>query len=67
MRIEVRNNDINTALRKLKKKVFSERIIIDYMEHQSFEKPSVKKRRKRAEAIRRTRREQDKRRKQEGY
>jgi small subunit ribosomal protein S21 len=61
MRIEVRNNDIATAMKKLKKKMFAERILIDYTEAQHFVKPSVKRRRKQAEARRRAKRDAAKR------
>lgn len=58
MRVEVKNNDVGAALRKLKKLVFKERILIDYMEHTFYEKPSVKKRRAKKEAIQNARRAQ---------
>lgn len=50
MLVEVRNNDINRALKELKKKVYRERILVEYKAHMQYEKPSEKKRRKRAEA-----------------
>jgi small subunit ribosomal protein S21 len=58
--IEVRNNDMNRALKELKKRVYRERILIEYKQHLSYEKPSEKKRRKRAEAILRRRKDQEK-------
>ena len=58
MRVEVKNNDVGAALRKLKKLVFKENILKDYMEHTFYEKPSVKKRRKRKEALQNARRAQ---------
>lgn len=60
MLIEVRNNDMNRALKELKKRVYRERILIEYKQHLSYEKPSEKKRRKRAEAILRRRKDQEK-------
>ena len=60
MLVEVRNNDINRALKELKKKVYRERILIEYKQRMSYEKPSEKKRRKRAEAILRRRKDQEK-------
>lgn len=46
----VRNSDINKAIKELKKKVYRERILIEYRQHMTYEKPSEKRRRKRAEA-----------------
>lgn len=60
MLIEVRNNDINRALKELKKKVYRERILIEFKQRMHYEKPSEKKRRKRAEAILRQRKEDQK-------
>jgi small subunit ribosomal protein S21 len=51
MLVEVRNGDINKALKELKKKVYRERILIEYKQRMAYEKPSEKRRRKRAEAI----------------
>ncbi len=58
MLVEIRNNDINRALKDLKKKIYRERILIEYKQHMAYEKPSEKKRRKRAEAILRRKKEQ---------
>lgn len=57
MRIEVKNNDLNRALKELKKRVYRERILIEYKEHMAYEKPSEKRRRKKAEAILRRKKE----------
>lgn len=46
----VRNNDMNKALKELKKKVYRERILIEYRQRMNYEKPSEKRRRKKAEA-----------------
>lgn len=54
----VRNNDINKALKELKKKVYRERILIEYRQRMNYEKPSEKRRRKRAEAILRRKQQQ---------
>ena len=67
MQVKVFNNDINSAIRKLKKKVFSERILIDYMRHQAYEKPSIKRRRKMAESILRVRSNKKKEMEERGY
>lgn len=60
MIVEVRNGDINKALRELKKKVYKERILIEYKQHMHYEKPSEKRRRKRSEAILRRKKDQEK-------
>ena len=58
MYVRVFNNDVNTALRKLKRKMFNEGIIKELMERRFYEKPSEKRRRKKIENTRRLRREQ---------
>jgi ribosomal protein S21 len=52
MKVEVRNNDVMFAFRKLKKLLNKENVIKDYMAHTEFLKPSVKKRQKKLETIR---------------
>ena len=51
--VEVRNNDINWALRKFKKKVQEDGILQEYKEREFYTKPSEK--RKRAKAAGRAR------------
>ena len=51
--VEVRNNDINWALRKFKKKVQEDGVLQEYKERQFYTKPSEK--RKRAKAAGRAR------------
>lgn len=51
--VEVRNNNIDGAIRSLNRKVKLEGIIKDVKRKEFYEKPSVAKRRKRAEAVRR--------------
>ncbi len=53
MRIEVYNNDVHKALRKLKKKMFDDGTIKLLMERRYFEKPSEKRRRKKLDAVNR--------------
>lgn len=50
LEVDVRNNDINQALRVLKKKLQREGVFKELRRRQSFEKPSEKKRRQKAEA-----------------
>ena len=51
--VEVRNNNIEKAIRVLNRKVKMEGIIREVRARQYYEKPSTKRRRKHAEAIRR--------------
>jgi small subunit ribosomal protein S21 len=60
MLVEVRNNDMGRAIKELKKRVYRERILIEYKQHMAYEKPSEKRRRKKAEAILRRKRDQEK-------
>ena len=46
--VEVRNNDINWALRKFKKKVQEDGILQDYKEREFYTKPSEKRKRAKA-------------------
>ena len=53
LRVEVRNGDFAWALRKFKKKIALEGVLIEYKEKQHYEKPSLK--RKKAKAAGRAR------------
>lgn len=55
MLISVRDNNIDQALRVLKKKLQGEGVFREMKLKQHFEKPSVRKAREKAEAIRRQR------------
>ena len=55
MQVMVRDNNVDQALRALKKKLQREGVFREMKLRQHFEKPSVKKARERAEAIRRAR------------
>ena len=55
MQVVVRDNNVDQALRALKKKMQREGIFREMKLRQHFEKPSEKKARERAEAIRRAR------------
>ena len=52
--VEVRNNNVEKACRILSRKVKMEGIIKELRARQYYEKPSVKRRRKHAEAVRRS-------------
>ena len=58
--VEVRNNDVTRALRKLKKLMNSEGMIKDMRKNEFYEKPSAVKRREKAQARKRWLKEQDK-------
>ena len=53
--VTVRDNNIDQALRVLKKKMQREGVFREMKLKQHFEKPSVKKAREKAEAVRRSR------------
>ncbi len=55
MRVVVRDNDINQALRALKKKMQREGIFREMKMRRHYEKPSEKRARETAEAVRRAR------------
>lgn len=57
MEIRVYNNDIEAALKRLKRIVFDEGIIREVMRRRAYEKPSEKKNRKRRESTARARKE----------
>jgi small subunit ribosomal protein S21 len=54
MRVEVRNGNVDKALKILKKKLFDDGAIREAMERRYYEKPSLVRRRKHKEAINRT-------------
>lgn len=56
MKIEVRNGNVERALRKLKKKMFDGGTIKELSERRHFVKPSERKRKKKLEVIRQTKR-----------
>ena len=55
VQVMVRDNNVDQALRALKKKLQREGVFREMKLRQHFEKPSVKKARERAEAVRRAR------------
>lgn len=67
MQVQVRDNNIDQALRALKKKMQREGIFREMKLRRSYEKPSEKRAREKAEAIRRTRKLLRKRMEREGY
>ena len=57
MQVSVRDNNVEQALRALKKKLQREGVFREMKLKQHFEKPSVKKAREKAEAVRRARKQ----------
>lgn len=53
LRVEVRNNDVNKALRKLKKKIAEDGILQDLRNREYFESKGTKRRKAKEAAIRR--------------
>lgn len=56
--VEVHNNDVTKALRKLKKVVQAEGIFQTLRERERFEKPSVKRKKQQARAVKRWQKKQ---------
>lgn len=67
MQVVVRDNNVDQALRALKKKMQREGIFREMKLRRHFEKPSEKRARERAEAVRRHRKLLRKRLEREGY
>jgi len=67
IRVEVRNGNLEQAMRVLKKKDLKEGIIKDYRAKSVYEKPSERKRRKKKEGIANFKKKQKKLMSQRGY
>ncbi len=67
VQVIVRDNNVDQALRALKKKMQREGIFREMKQRRSFEKPSERRAREKAEAIRRHRKLMRKRMDREGY
>ena len=65
--VHVRDNDVDQALRALKKKMQREGIFREMKMRRSYEKPSEKRAREKAEAVRRARKLERKRMEREGF
>lgn len=66
MRIDVRDNNVEQAIRILKKKMQREGLLREMRERESYEKPSEKRARQKAEAVRRSRKAARKQMEREG-
>jgi small subunit ribosomal protein S21 len=67
MQVFVRDNDVNGALRILKKKMQREGTFREMKRRRAYEKPSERRAREKSEAIRRYRKAMRKRLEREGY
>ena len=65
--VQIRNGNLEQAMRVLKKKVQKEGIIKDYRAKSVYEKPSERKRRKKKEGIANFKKQQKKLRQQRGF
>ena len=67
LEVTVRNNNVKTALRILKKKLEQDGMMIEIRERQHYKKPSQKKREAKKASIQRTRKREKERRRDEDY
>lgn len=67
MQVTVRDNNVDQALRALKKKMQREGIFREMKLRRAYEKPSERKAREKAEAVRRYRKLMRKRKQREGF
>ncbi|MBT6443336.1 MAG: 30S ribosomal protein S21 [Alphaproteobacteria bacterium] len=67
MEVTVRNNNVKTALRILKKKLEQDGMMMEIRERQHYKKPSQKKREAKKASIQRTRKREKERRRDEDY
>ena len=67
IKIDVRNGNLEQAMRVLKKKILKEGIMRTIRDKQYYEKPSAKKRRKKKEGIANFKKEQKKLKAIKGY
>ena len=67
VQVNVHDNNIEQALRVLKKKMQREGLFREMKERLHFEKPSEKNKRTKAEAVRRARKDERKRREKQGF
>jgi len=67
VQVLVRDNNVDQALRALKKKMQREGIFREMKLRRNYEKPSERKARERAESVRRQRKVERKRKEREGF
>ena len=67
LKIEVRNGNVEQAMRVMKRKLMKEGVMKELRARESYEKPSERKRRKKKEGIANYKKKQKKLRLQRGY
>ena len=67
MQVLVRDNNVDQALRVLKKKLQREGVFREMKLRRNYEKPSERRAREKAEAVRRARKAERKRKEREGF
>ncbi|MBV8547956.1 MAG: 30S ribosomal protein S21 [Alphaproteobacteria bacterium] len=67
MQVLVRDNNVDQALRALKKKLQREGVFREMKLRRNYEKPSERKAREKAESVRRLRKVERKRKEREGF
>jgi small subunit ribosomal protein S21 len=67
LQVSVRDNNVDQALRALKKKLQREGVFREMKLRRNYEKPSEKKAREKAEAVRRLRKVERKRKERDGF
>ena len=67
MQVLVRDNNVDQALRALKKKLQREGVFREMKIRRNYEKPSERKAREKAESVRRARKVERKRKEREGF
>lgn len=67
MQVLVRDNNVDQALRVLKKKLQREGVFREMKLRRNYEKPSERRAREKAEAVRRARKVERKRKEREGF
>ena len=67
LEVKVRNNNVKTALRILKKKLEQDGMMMELRERQHYKKPSQKKREAKKASIRRDRKREAERRRDEDF
>ena len=67
MKIDVRNNNIDQAIRVLKKKLQQEGLFNELRQREFYESKGTRRRREKNAAIRRYKREEEKRKEERGY
>jgi len=57
--VRVKNNDVNKAMRKLKKMMTAEGVFQELRKREFYEPPSIRKKREKAQAVKRWKKKQE--------